>query len=624
MSSSDSSEPKRPAGVSRRSFVQASVGMGSPLLLPSAQAGTSSLEAYADTTSVKPGGTIEFRARDPKGNWLIGKFYAVTITRMGAPDTVMFTTTAVLYNRIVPSDAYSKGCRWASTYRLSIPTTWPSGVYWATFGSDGNGCCVPFVVRAAKPATGTKILVQVPVTTAQAYNPYGGKSLYEYNSSMGLRASQVSFNRPFSDPWNIGFDGWTPNLVRWLASKGITVDYCTSIDLHADTNLLKGYQLFITAGHDEYWSSAMRKNLDAFVAGGGNAAILGGNTCWWQVRFDATGGTDRTMVCYKSASLDKTNGALETINWQDIVPANPENTTTGLSFLRGASWTNAQPRPPSPFVVQQPSHWAFAGLNFTQNVSFGSAYVGYETDAADFRRGTDGCFYPTGLDGTPPTLRILAQADASNWDAQAQALGFSGERSGYAAIGVFSRGGKQGTVFNAGTTDWTYGLAPELAGQAPTPISTITLNVIRKLSSAWSETAEVRQFSAKPASGPAGHYYTIGTETPAGMTLDGGAFSALAAPAAGTTPVYRFYGPTSGPANGKRYHYSTDPAYLSSLGWVADGIAFHAYSADGPGLRAVYQFRTQDIDGNTVLFFSTDINGAPDWTADSPAFFVPA
>ncbi len=43
---------------------------------------------------------------------------------------------------------------------------------------------------------------------------------------------------------------------------------------------------YLSVGHDEYWSWGMRDALDAFTDAGGNAAILSGNTCFWQVRFD--------------------------------------------------------------------------------------------------------------------------------------------------------------------------------------------------------------------------------------------------------------------------------------------------------------------------------------------------
>jgi hypothetical protein len=641
MSTSDPSDPKPQRRLNRRRFVQTSVAVGAPLILPaargaatstpsstaaspaaatSAAAASKQLEAYAGAVSVKQGGSIDFFVRDPSGGVLLGKFQPLTITRMGVTDKQVFSTTVLVYFRSVPADASTKGCRWGLTYRLSVPSTWASGVYYATVGSGDTACLVPFVVRAATRTAAAKVLVQVPISTVQAYNNYGGKSLYDFNSTGG-KATQVSFDRPLSDPKNNGFDGWTPPLVRWLESKGIVADYCCSVDLHADAKLLTGYSLFLTAGHDEYWSVPMRQNLDKFVANGGNAAILSGNTCWWQVRFDSTG---RTMTCYKSRSADPiADASLKTINFQDLVPANPENTTTGLSYLRGGSWTNASARPQHPFVVKHPTHWAFAGLNFSQDTSFGGAYVGYETDAADFVVGADGRYFPTGLDGSPATLRILAQADASAWDAEAKALGLSGERSGYAAMAVFSRGGKQGTVFNVGTVDWVYGLKPELAGQAPTPISTITLNVIRKLSAAWTETAEVRRYVSSPASGAPTYFYTTDTKGPAGMTLDASAFAAMVQAGTGTTPVYRFFAPSSDPQAPKRYHYSTDPTTLTTFGWTADGVAFHAYAADGAGRRAVYQFRTQNALGETVLYFSTEITGLPGWVSDSPAFFVP-
>ena len=40
----------------------------------------------------------------------------------------------------------------------------------------------------------------------------------------------------------------------------------------------------------------MRDALDAHVAGGGNAAIFSGNTCFWQIRFEDDG---RAMTCFK-------------------------------------------------------------------------------------------------------------------------------------------------------------------------------------------------------------------------------------------------------------------------------------------------------------------------------------
>ena len=38
------------------------------------------------------------------------------------------------------------------------------------------------------------------------------------------------------------------------------------------------YSLYLSVGHDEYWSAGMRDTVEGFVARGGNAAFLSGNT----------------------------------------------------------------------------------------------------------------------------------------------------------------------------------------------------------------------------------------------------------------------------------------------------------------------------------------------------------
>src|SRR6185312_7343389 len=118
--------------------------------------------------------------------------------------------------------------------------------------------------------------------------------------------------------------------VRWLEINGFEVEYCTSIDLHADPHFLDNYQLLLSVGHDEYWSKEMRDNVEAFVAGGGNVAFFSGNVCWWQVRFEDN---NRTMVCYKNANEDiqltGVDNSRITINWRDQPVSRPENSLTG-------------------------------------------------------------------------------------------------------------------------------------------------------------------------------------------------------------------------------------------------------------------------------------------------------
>src|SRR3954447_15171000 len=77
---------------------------------------------------------------------------------------------------------------WPVTDTLSIPPTAVSGYYYAllrvTSGGDDGGArgWAAFVVRDP-PTRRSQILVQVPVNTWQAYNPWGCKSLYPFNST---------------------------------------------------------------------------------------------------------------------------------------------------------------------------------------------------------------------------------------------------------------------------------------------------------------------------------------------------------------------------------------------------------------------------------------------------------
>jgi len=78
---------------------------------------------------------------------------------------------------------------------------WTSGYYLVeavlTSGPDaGRVATTFFIVHENQQPIGSRILVHVPVNTWEAYNRWGGKSLYDF---YGPRAYRVSFDRPFGD-----------------------------------------------------------------------------------------------------------------------------------------------------------------------------------------------------------------------------------------------------------------------------------------------------------------------------------------------------------------------------------------------------------------------------------------
>jgi hypothetical protein len=84
----------------------------------------------------------------------------------------------------------------------------------ARFGSDGREAEVPFGVRSNNPGARTRIPVQMPFTTHQAYIADGGKNLDDGNSRSHVPAAKVSFARPLTQTIYDVSAPWQPVFVR--------------------------------------------------------------------------------------------------------------------------------------------------------------------------------------------------------------------------------------------------------------------------------------------------------------------------------------------------------------------------------------------------------------------------
>jgi hypothetical protein len=371
---------------------------------------------------------------------------------------------------------------------LRIPIALPPGLYiGALRACDETGAIVDappslatangeakilFIVRGAPTAA---ILYKLPLFTYQAYNETGGASLYgvwdKVQVTMRRPGGGTGHTRTGDDVWQLFADGltdsfgapgdrqwntfehWDAKMIRWLLARGTALDFCTDWDLHVDPDLLSGYRLLVNAGHDEYWSSAMRDQVEDFLAAGGNAAWFGGNTAFWKVDVD-----ERSALI----TCDKTYNFTDHWNLQ----GRPENAMTGMS-MRAAGYTS-RPRAPLGYTVLAPQAWVFAatGIAAGEDIGADAGVVGYECDGAPI----DAELALTFADETPLNFQALARCVLPTQPSQD---GWLGAVPGAAMIGLFAR---RGTVFNAGTTDWARVLA---AGDAD--IVTITGNVIDRL-----------------------------------------------------------------------------------------------------------------------------------------------
>lgn len=405
------------------------------------------LEGYASVASAAPGDTIEFRIRADAAH----RAFKLDIYRRGVTDTPLHTAAGEAFVPGTQDDAQLAvvGCDWPSdpNCRIVVPSDWKSGYYVGIATSGDVACTMPFVVRAGTPNS-SGILVKLGDTTAQAYNAWGGRSLYSTPF-----APVVTFDRPA----DVGlYEKYQLPFLQWAQKSNVSFDLCSSLDLHGDPMLLGPYRLFISLGHDEYWSLEMRDAVEAFVAAGGNAAFFSANTCFWQIRLDLASGS-RSMTCYKEGEAghvpdpERGDPSRITCRWFDSPVLRPENAITGVSYRNGAGWWINPVVPARRFrgyTVLSPQHPFLRGTALALGDVFGAgttvddAILGYETDAALL----DGV-RPIGTDGTPATFVPLATADLRDWAPNGQ--------GGFATMGTYRR---FGTALTVGTVNWAGGL----------------------------------------------------------------------------------------------------------------------------------------------------------------------
>jgi N,N-dimethylformamidase beta subunit-like, C-terminal len=332
---------------------------------------------------------------------------------------------------------------WPVTDRFTVGTAWTSGYYLAelvlTDGANaGRGSWVPFIVREP-PAQASNILVQASVNTWQAYNDWGGRSLY--SNFTGIGDNHVSFDRPFDEQTMVTAAGpATDNanlpqvsefpLVRFFEHSGYDVSYATDVDTDANPGGLLRHRLVVTNGHDEYWTKGMRDAFERARAAGTNLAFVGANTDFWQIRYEDG---RRTVVEYRKAGRDpETDPAQKTVMARNLEPPRPECELLGVQGIvePGQQSIGVMDLAVNPAALADP--W-FAQTGFTAT-SVLPGLVGYEWDLI-----TPGC-------RTPPLTDLFHSPGSPSADA-VRYTAPSGAR-----------------VFSAGSLRFSWGLDDSTAG----------------------------------------------------------------------------------------------------------------------------------------------------------------
>lgn len=395
------------------------------------------IEGYASATSVNVGETIRFYVHTPEPSFQLQIFRLGWYGGLGGRVVTEEITLPGLLQAMPPPDPATGlvECNWQPSYTFSVPGDWVSGGYLAKITAPGSRkeSWIPFIVR--EDDRRSDLLFQSSVTTNHAYNNWGGKSLYAFNSTDGQPAVKVSFNRPYIRGSGAGdfVLRWEYNMIRFLEREGYDVRYITNVDTHARPWLLETAKAFLSVGHDEYWTWDMRQNVTTARDRGIHLGFFSANVCYWKIRLesDRDGTPHRTVVAYKERAVSddpmRHDSQHITNTWRHAPTFMPEEQLLGVMYIDSQI--------DGDIVIANPSHWVFSrtGLRAGDRLP---GLLGYEVDRI-FGNG-------------PPGVELLARSPYVRDD--------TGE-TGHSDMTIYtSPSGAQ--VFAAGTIQWSWGLDP--------------------------------------------------------------------------------------------------------------------------------------------------------------------
>jgi hypothetical protein len=402
-------------------------------------AGDPTIQGYATDISVDQGQTVSFKINDTANVpyhidiYRMGYYQGLgarLVTTISASQTLDVVQLAPKFD---PTTALVDAGNWSVTASWAVPSTATSGVYFARVARNdtGGAFMIPFVVR--DDASHSAILFQTSDETWEAYNTWGGYSLYQYTGSTpgpGYQgaAFAVSYNRPFINagtPGGLGVTNWflydEYPMVRWLEENGYDVSYMAGVDTdRLGASYIEQHQVFLSVGHDEYWSGNQFANAMAARNAGVNLAFFSGNEVFWKTYFDpsidGTNTPDRTLVCYKethqNAIVDPNNPDIWTGTWEDprfSPPADggqPQNQLTGTLFDVNEGPNDVGTPFTVPYSDSQLWFWrntTVANLQPGQTATLGDYELGYEWD-----EDVDNGFRPAGeIDLSSTTENVL-------------------------------------------------------------------------------------------------------------------------------------------------------------------------------------------------------------------------
>src|SRR5262245_56254587 len=424
-------------------------------------AGDASIQGFATDISAAPGDTVQFKIDTASNLFHIDIYRLGYYGGLGARKiaTVPSSQTTPHNQPACINDAATGliDCgNWAVSGSWTVPAGAVSGIYIAKpvrddAGHVGETSHIVFIVR--DDAGGSDILFQTSDTTWQAYNQYGGNSLYVGGPGTNPgRAYKVSYNRPFTTR-GTGSQDWVFNaeypMVRWLERNGYDVSYSTGVDTDRRGAELLEHRLFLSVGHDEYWSGAQRTAVETARAAGVNLGFFSGNEIVWKTRWEDS---HRTLVSYKETHANAKIDPLANVwtgTWRDPRAFNPEggkpeNALTGTIFTVNCC-TYAMEVPAADGKMRMWRGTQVANLGPGQTATLGPNVLGYEWD-----EDLDDGARPAGL----------VRMSTTTVDVPQRLLDFGSNYGAGTATHhlTFYKAPSGAKVFGSGTVQWSWGL----------------------------------------------------------------------------------------------------------------------------------------------------------------------
>ncbi|HXV60135.1 MAG TPA: N,N-dimethylformamidase beta subunit family domain-containing protein [Vicinamibacteria bacterium] len=457
--------------------------------------GDPSIQGFATDISIQRGETIHFKIQTDATDYRIDIYRMGYYGGMGARRVATIAPSVSLPQQqpdcLTDADTRLFDCgNWQISASWRVPGDAVSGIYFARlvredpaameeeaeawphaygalgFGRLANELDEPrashiyFIVR--DDASRSDVLFQTSDTTWQAYNRYGGTSTYGTfdPAAPAERAYKVSYNRPFANreyrAVNLVFNAEYP-MVRWLEANGYDVTYATGVDTERRGEKLVQHKLFLSVGHDEYWSGRQRANVEAARDAGVHLGFFSGNEIFWKIRWepsiDGSGTPHRTLVCYKETHDGRKIDPLPDVwtgTWRDSRPFNPEGAQPENALIGQIFTVNAWRYDPIlvPAAYSRLRFWRstdIARLRPGETARLDGANLGHEWDE-DLDNGF-----------RPPGLMHLSETTVDN----VHYIHDHGSvyRSGTATHHLTLYRHESGAlVFGAGTLQWSWGL----------------------------------------------------------------------------------------------------------------------------------------------------------------------